>query len=662
MLFAPLLLIAHIALAVPVETAQPNPVAGKWEGMVRVMGVSSAIEVNLVQDGNNGLQGTITAPSQNIIGQKLENIIYSHPDISCQIAGIQGNPTIRGRVEGNTIKGTLSRSGYTFNFELARTGDIVVAIQEKPVTGYWEGAVHVPGMELGIELTIAQENDGKLLGYFTIPAQGIRDKPAQDLVITSAEISFNVNLPPQVSFSGKIEDGNIKGNFIQNQFTFPFDLKRLGDVKPTQKEPENSPDEDAIQEDTSDQPIVVPGYWDGLIRIPGMQIAIQINLIQEENTDIKGYISMPAQGLYNAQLGDITLALPEISFKLLGAPGNPIFKGRIQGNFIRGNFTQGAGAAPFELKRIGEARLLAEPVLPKGLTEREITVGEDPWVLPGTLTLPSGNAPFPVAILVHGSGQNDRDESFGENIGAAKPFRDIAWGLAEKGIAVLRYDKRTLVHAQKMATEKRDGMPVTLNNITIDDAVLAVENATQLAEIDSEKIFVIGHSKGGIALGRIAERASKVAGFVSLAGGGRPLDDILLEQLSRGITGDELEKIQAKMAKVKSLDLKSDTPDNELLGWPATFWLDLRGYDSAISLRQGKRPTLVLQGEADAQVTMEDFEVWKKNYPEATFKSFPKLNHLFMYVEGKSTGEEYFLPGQRVAPEVITTIAEWILK
>ena len=58
---------------------------------------------------------------------------------------------------------------------------------------------------------------------------------------------------------------------------------------------------------------------------------------------------------------------------------------------------------------------------------------------------------------------------------------------------------------------------------------------------------------------------------------------------------------------------------------------------------------------------MEDFSLWKKGFPKATFKSFPKLNHLFMPVEGKSTGMEYFEPGQRVAPIVVEAIAEWVL-
>ena len=82
--------------------------------------------------------------------------------------------------------------------------------------------------------------------------------------------------------------------------------------------------------------------------------------------------------------------------------------------------------------------------------EKDVVVGTGEWQLPGTLTLPKGNGPFAAVVLVHGSGPNDRDETIGPN----KPFKDLAWGLASQGIAVLRYDKRTKVYAEKMAAHE----------------------------------------------------------------------------------------------------------------------------------------------------------------------------------------------------------------
>jgi len=397
----------------------------------------------------------------------------------------------------------------------------------------------------------------------------------------------------------------------------------------------------------------VTGYWEGAIRLPGTDLAIQVNLVRGSGEDLQGYLSIPAQRLDDGKLDDLVFDPPEISCRMADIPGNPTFKGRIDGDVIKGDFTQGGRTFTFELKRTGDARPIVEAALPGGLIERDITVGESPWVLPGTLTLPAGKGPFPAVVLVHGSGPSDRDEK----VGGSRPFRDIAWGLAQKGIAVLRYDKRTLVHGSKVGEIKN----LTLNDETVDDAVLAVKAAGQVQEINGGKIIVLGHSLGGYALGRIAEKSPDAAGFISLAGAARPLEDFLPEQLSYlGAPEDMIKQAKEAAARIKSKDLTPDTPASELKGIPASYWLDLRGYDPVAALAKAKRPALILQGEADYQVTSADFALWKKGFPDATHKSFPKLNHLFMPTEGKSMPADYLKEGQRVDPVVIQTIAEWV--
>ena len=98
------------------------------------------------------------------------------------------------------------------------------------------------------------------------------------------------------------------------------------------------------------------------------------------------------------------------------------------------------------------------------MQERDITVGADGFKLPGTLTLPVGKKKAPVVILVHGSGPQDRDETVGPN----KPFRDLAWGLAERGIATVRYDKRTKVYGAAFIPE---GQNANYDTESVDDAV-----------------------------------------------------------------------------------------------------------------------------------------------------------------------------------------------
>jgi hypothetical protein len=121
-------------------------------------------------------------------------------------------------------------------------------------------------------------------------------------------------------------------------------------------------------------------------------------------------------------------------------------------------------------------------VKPDSFTEHDVTVGSAPWELPGTLTIPNGSGLFPAVVLVAGSGPADRDETLGAN----KPLRDLAWGLASTGIAVIRYDKRTLVYGPQMAAEPNP----TVRQETTDDAVAAVALLRQTLKVDGARIFV----------------------------------------------------------------------------------------------------------------------------------------------------------------------------
>ncbi len=297
--------------------------------------------------------------------------------------------------------------------------------------------------------------------------------------------------------------------------------------------------------------------------------------------------------------------------------------------------------------------------------ERPVTIDSGEWPLPGTLTIPKGDGPFSAVILVHGSGPHDRDETVGPN----KPFRDLACGLASRGIAVLSYDKRTYVYGARLGSAADK---ITVNEETIDDALAAVSLLRNERNIAAEKIFVLGHSLGGMLIPRIGIEDKNIAGFIIMAGVARPLEDVILEQLtylfslgdSTLIDSDkEIEKIKAQIARVKDPNLSQSTPTTDLpLGIPAAYWLDLRGYNPPETAKKLSQPILILQGERDYQVSMEDFRLWKKalvSKENVEFKSYTNLNHLFMEGGGRSTPEEYQVPGH-VAKEVIDDVANWI--
>jgi uncharacterized protein len=298
--------------------------------------------------------------------------------------------------------------------------------------------------------------------------------------------------------------------------------------------------------------------------------------------------------------------------------------------------------------------------------EEEFIVGSGEWRLPGTLTRPLGLTNLlPALVLVHGSGPNDRDET----VGVCKPFRDLAWGLASRGIVVLRYDKRTQVHAAKFTGDTLRSL--TVKEETIDDALSAASQLRSSAGIDPKRIFVLGHSLGGTVAPRIGEADPKLGGLIIMAGATRPLEDLMVEQTRYLLSGGgapskdnqaKIEAMQVEVAKVKQLSDSDAAGSTLLLGAPPRYWLDLRVRDPVAVAQSLKQPVLILQGGRDYQVTETDFEGWKKalsSKPNVTLKLYPQLNHLFEAGEGKSTPAEYERAGF-VSESAVADIAQWI--
>jgi uncharacterized protein len=307
---------------------------------------------------------------------------------------------------------------------------------------------------------------------------------------------------------------------------------------------------------------------------------------------------------------------------------------------------------------------LKDTSMPDSITEKDINVCSGEWILPGTLTLPKGKGHYPVVILVHGSGPNDRDETIGVN----KPFKDIAWGLATHGIAVLRYEKRTKQYASKLSKDNN----ITVKEEAIDDVLSAISLMSNTDNIDKTNIFVLGHSLGGMLLPQIGSLNSNIKGLIFLAASSRPLEDLILEQteyilsldksLSQKDKENQINQVKAQVEKIKDPKLSASTSANELLGVPAKYWLNLREYNPLKTAEILKQPMFFLQGERDYQVTLKDFELWKtalSNKQNVAFKLYSNLNHLFIDGKGKSTPQEYSNPGQ-VSDNVINDISNWI--
>jgi len=293
--------------------------------------------------------------------------------------------------------------------------------------------------------------------------------------------------------------------------------------------------------------------------------------------------------------------------------------------------------------------------------EREVRVGDGERALPGTLAMPQGDGPFPAVVLVHGSGAHDRDETIGPN----KPFLDIARGLAAQGIAVLRYEKRTKVRPQDFA----QGV-FGVDDETTNDAVLAVDALRKTAGIDANRVFVLGHSQGGMMAPRIAAMSGHVAGLVLLAAPARPLLDIVIEQnrrlavLDDNKTSDaERDAITALMEQVRvTRDPATDPATKTVLAQPAAYWRSIDSVDAVAEAKSVALPMLVLQGTRDIQVVDADWGRWRGAFhadKRVTFKLYDGLNHLAMPGEGPGSLAEYNVPGH-VHATLVGDVAGWI--
>ena len=301
----------------------------------------------------------------------------------------------------------------------------------------------------------------------------------------------------------------------------------------------------------------------------------------------------------------------------------------------------------------------------------KIIIGEK-YPLDGLLTIPNGDGPFPVIVLVHGSGPNDMDEK----VGNCYCFRDFAEGFAERGIATIRYNKRTKTYGKEMV-KAPDASSMTVWDETIEDAIFATELVKKDTRIDPKKIYIAGHSMGAMLAPRIDAEGGDYTGLILLAGSPRKLEEIMIEQQDNALSGlspvlrwignKQIKKIRVNFDKIYKISDEEAKNTNFLGKYNKLYYLKEWGLKPAVDyLKDLTKPILVMQGDKDVHVSVEnDFNKYKEilgDRPNATFKLYPGLNHLFMpsiYGTVNKVMKEYKVP-QKVKEYVIDDIANWV--
>jgi hypothetical protein len=222
-----------------------------------------------------------------------------------------------------------------------------------------------------------------------------------------------------------------------------------------------------------------------------------------------------------------------------------------------------------------------------------------------------------------------------------------------------------------------DASSMTVWDETIEDAIFATELIKKDPRIDPEKVFIAGHSMGAMLAPRIDAEGGNYAGLILLAGSPRKLEEIMIEQQDNAvkdlnpilklIAKPQIKKIRAKLDGLYDLT-DEEAKNTTFLGkYNKLYYLKEWGSKPAINyLKDLTKPILVTQGDKDAHVSVEnDYNKYKEilgDRPNATFKLYPNLNHLFMpaiYGTVNKVMKEYKVP-QKVEEYVIDDIANWV--
>ncbi len=543
---------------------------------------------------------------------------------------------------------------------------------QSEAVGKWEGSLDVNGMKLRIVFNV-KELDGKLKATMDSPDQGAFDLPCDATTYAEGVLKISMNAMG-ISYMGKPKGAEMEGTFEQNGMTLELNMKRK--AQDEQKEV-------ATTKVSAADKAKVLGYWEGVLDVNGVKLRIGFK-VKEEGGELKTTMDSPDQGAYdiacnysNFEEGVFKIKMDQIGMSYEGKPN---------GDKMDGTFEQNGMTLDLEMKREtgktgGRAAKPQDPKEPFNYEVKEVVFENKAadLKLAGTLTMPKDCENCMAAILISGSGAQDRDES----LLGHKPFWVIADYLSERGIAVLRFDDRGV------GESTGDFASATSADFKT-DVQAAFEFLKTQKGIDATKIGLIGHSEGGLIAPMLAAENKEVAFIISLAGPGMKGKDLLPEQAkliaeANGADPSEvketyeitkkvcnliakekdIEKLKAKLLKIIEDDNTSEDQVNAALQQYTSNWFRFfMAYDPVKDLKKVKCPVLALNGAKDLQVPADDnlkgIKKALKRNKKVKLMKFEDMNHLFQTCE---TGSplEYAQIEETFSEVVLKVMADWLL-
>jgi pimeloyl-ACP methyl ester carboxylesterase len=552
------------------------------------------------------------------------------------------------------------------------------AMRPAPLEGEWTGVLQVGETQLHLVLHLSKDPRGEWHAVVDSLDQAVFGMEASK--VTRGEDTLRFELASVgAQFQGKILPDHklIRGIWEQSGTGLPlrFEKRAAGaEARPSAK---------AVSK--------MEGTWQGAIETGNMRMRLQLRLSHDEKGQLIAALDSLDQGIQGIPASKVVEQAGELSFDLSAFGAEYNGKLTATKNEIIGQWSQNGNLERLDFRRsdkILELRRPQNPVKPYPYREEEVSFAsaDGKGTLAATLTIPQGAGPFPAALLVGGSGPNDRDET----IAGHKPFLVLADFLTKKGVAVLRYDQRGIAQSTGNYAE------ATMENFT-QDTQAAFAYLKSRKEVDAKRLGIIGHSEGGILGSLVATSSNHVNWMVLLATPATTGEKTLLRQSelvarTGGLAEEQItlslefdRKAYAAVREEKdalALERKLRTlVEQSGLGAampPAALEAQIRlmsspwfreflDYDPAPALGQLKCPVLAMSGDRDLQVdSTENVPLLRRAYESSGNKDFTVLeiegvNHLFQKAQSGSPAL-YGAIEETIAPEVLAALGNWVTK